>query len=282
MYDTQCTGPAMRTIAVAIIVLAAVCSSQGASETNLLTNGSFRFGTGLNPSAWTLDPNGVYWDKTYGQDDSFSMSLLDNNPLYNQGDDYLFQTVSVIKGGDYRVTWWRQSEGYATFGDHTNIELTITSGAMVSAMSRHELGDRQWRQFTKDFTAGATTASIRFTADSGNLLTANLDDVTLDYLGAPALGDYNGDGIVDVNDYTVWRNAFGSANTAADGNGDGIVNAADYTVWRDHLGQHIASGNTTAVPEPSSLWLFLIAGLLAATNEATHRCVPAGASDLSS
>jgi Subtilase family len=79
-----------------------------------------------------------------------------------------------------------------------------------------------------------------------------------------SLGDYDGNGIVQANDYTVWKNDFGTANAAADGNGDGVVNAADYTIWRDHLGQSVpASGSAATVPEPSAVCLFLIAAICA-------------------
>jgi hypothetical protein len=74
-------------------------------------------------------------------------------------------------------------------------------------------------------------------------------------------GDYNGDGIVDASDYTVWKNAFGTANSAVDGNGNGVVDAADYTIWRDHLGLHV-SGSGAAVPEPSGMALLSVAGIL--------------------
>ncbi|TWT85891.1 Soluble aldose sugar dehydrogenase YliI precursor [Posidoniimonas polymericola] len=57
-------------------------------------------------------------------------------------------------------------------------------------------------------------------------------------------GDYDIDGDVDQDDYTVWRSTYGSnLLLAADGNGDGVVNAADYTVWRDNIG--------AALPAPS-------------------------------
>ncbi|MEN0109607.1 MAG: hypothetical protein AAF805_02680 [Planctomycetota bacterium] len=51
-----------------------------------------------------------------------------------------------------------------------------------------------------------------------------------------APGDYDRDGDVDADDYTVWSMAFGETGVGlgADGNGDGVVDAADYVVWRDN------------------------------------------------
>ncbi|MEX2317067.1 MAG: S8 family serine peptidase [Pirellulales bacterium] len=82
-----------------------------------------------------------------------------------------------------------------------------------------------------------------------------------------ARGDYNGDTIVDRDDYDFWKLHYGEPGNAfagADGNGDGIVNAADYTVWRNALAGIPAPGS--AVPEPGGLVLLLlaVAGCIAA------------------
>lgn len=69
---------------------------------------------------------------------------------------------------------------------------------------------------------------------------------------APIIGDFDGDGDVDLDDYTRWRQRFGSADALADGNGDGAVNAADYTIWRDAF---VAS--SAVVPEPTALAMTL-------------------------
>jgi hypothetical protein len=83
----------------------------------------------------------------------------------------------------------------------------------------------------------------------------------------PMVGDYNGNGIVDAADYTVWRDGqagwmphdatpgsvdesdydywltnFGSSTEpgkAGDYNANGLVDAADYTVWRDSLDRRL-------------------------------------------
>jgi hypothetical protein len=78
-------------------------------------------------------------------------------------------------------------------------------------------------------------------------------------------GDYNGDQIVDIQDYNFWRTNFGGAvspGTGADGNGNGVIDAADYVVWRNNLSA--GTGSAAAVPEPSGLALLAIVGVLLA------------------
>jgi uncharacterized lipoprotein YddW (UPF0748 family) len=81
-------------------------------------------------------------------------------------------------------------------------------------------------------------------------------------------GDFDGNGLVEIADYTTWRNAFGEAvepGAGSDGNGDGFVNAADYTVWRNiFTGQgSLSSLDASAVPEPMTLLQSLLVALAA-------------------
>ncbi len=100
-----------------------------------------------------------------------------------------------------------------------------------------------------------------------------LDNVSHNPLGllaaASITGDYNGDGIVNVADYNMWRSMQGSPvtpGTKADGNSNGIVDAGDYITWRKLIsmagGTSIGGG---AVPEPAGLLLITTGtiGLLA-------------------
>jgi peptidyl-prolyl cis-trans isomerase A (cyclophilin A) len=79
-------------------------------------------------------------------------------------------------------------------------------------------------------------------------------------------GDYNFDGLVNADDYSVWRRSFGSTTAAdADGNGNGRVDAADFVVWRSSLaGSAAGSLNAIpmAVPEPSMAVIATGASLL--------------------
>jgi hypothetical protein len=77
-------------------------------------------------------------------------------------------------------------------------------------------------------------------------------------------GDFDGSGVVDEGDYTLWKNTFGlTGDQAADGNGNGVVDAADYTVWRDHCGTAGGGALTTTatVPEPATALMALAASI---------------------
>jgi Glycosyl hydrolase family 99/Dockerin type I domain len=84
------------------------------------------------------------------------------------------------------------------------------------------------------------------------------------------LGDYDGDGDVDENDFLTWRASFGTTTvaygTGADGNADGVVDARDYVVWRDSMTAYGSGGGASVsnapVPEPTSLALVYCATLV--------------------
>jgi subtilisin-like proprotein convertase family protein len=61
------------------------------------------------------------------------------------------------------------------------------------------------------------------------------------------LGDINCDGLVDIRDYGLWRQAFGQqgASNPADLNRDSIVDIRDYGLWRANFGQ---TGATNCIP----------------------------------
>jgi hypothetical protein len=96
-------------------------------------------------------------------------------------------------------------------------------------------------------------------------------------------GDFNGNGVVDAADYTVWRDNLGSSSNAPlHGNGDATVGVGpgDYTLWKSNFGATaLASGppalttgrilysplvagagsmSGSAVPEPATAWLLAI------------------------
>jgi hypothetical protein len=69
------------------------------------------------------------------------------------------------------------------------------------------------------------------------------------------LGDINGDGIVDIRDYGIWRQSFGQTNcgNVADLDANCIVDSRDYGIWRQHFGETAggtAPGGARAAAQP--------------------------------
>lgn len=120
----------------------------------------------------------------------------------------------------------------------------------------------------------------------GNALTTlSADDITftwtnsfgdvfdgrVEYIGvAPELdGDYNGDGMVNLADYTVWRDNLGGTATLPGDTTPGNVTVGDYTVWKNNFGLSGAAALTkvspTNVPEPAAALLLLLGAASALT-----------------
>ena len=73
---------------------------------------------------------------------------------------------------------------------------------------------------------------------------------------ATTVGDFNGDGIVDAADYTVWRDLLGVSSSEA-----------DYTVWAANYGDTTNSSAAT-MPEPHGLSVIALAAMLGARSDA--------------
>lgn len=81
-------------------------------------------------------------------------------------------------------------------------------------------------------------------------VTYGVAGLTIELTGFSLPGDFNGDGVVNSADYTVWRSNF-----------DAPYTSADYTVWRDNFGATAPS--TVSVPEPATIFLLTFAALAA-------------------
>ncbi|MEQ8849463.1 dockerin type I domain-containing protein [Botrimarina sp.] len=77
---------------------------------------------------------------------------------------------------------------------------------------------------------------------------------------AESEGDFNGDGVVNAADYTLFRDSLASETAigaGADGNANGVVDPEDYRYW---IGNYGAQRDPAAgVPEPAAVLLLAIA-----------------------
>ena len=114
-------------------------------------------------------------------------------------------------------------------------------------------------------TGAADTSSISSIAATGGLdvVLMGLSTESITPPGVP--GDYNGNGVVDAADYTVWRDHLGQSSPGYtlqnEGASTGTVDASDYDFWKAHFGASGAGASVVgggAVPEPSTLVLALV------------------------
>lgn len=85
------------------------------------------------------------------------------------------------------------------------------------------------------------------------------------YVEEGVVGDYNDDGVVNLADYTVWRDNLGTSIALPNedpSSTPGVVTTEDYDVWKGNFGagQLVAASvvGASTVPEPASLGLIAV------------------------
>ena len=209
----------------------------------------------------------LYDDGTYGFFDSFALTDdSDGNPPTDLNrdifgteydkesvdgkNDFLAQLgqVAVLQDDykvrlEYEVTDFESGSDVivTAFIDDVQIDLDTSDGVETNPE------DRDSYTFTWDF------ENQNYIALNGRAQTSvSFDNLLIETLSSGLAGDYNGDGTVDVADYTVWRDGQSPDSTEA-----------GYNLWRDNFGATLPSASSTSsVPEPSAS-LLIVLGVLA-------------------
>lgn len=183
------------------------------------------------------------------------------------------QPFTVDADGEYDISVTWSSEGdetvdiYLYVFDEPFDQKTFNSVAGSKDTDRF-IDTPITRLFDADLVAGTTYYLVAASLDT--VVPADLiGEVSLAGPGVATLaqavsGDFNGDGSVDVADYTVWRDNYGSADESSlNGAGDGSngVDIADYQLWKANFGEPSTSA-PVQTPEPATcLLLIFTAGM---------------------
>lgn len=203
-----------------------------------------------------------------GQGDNFTAQLVSNHNTWNGaafavsaadfasldlGDGAAQQIAQVLRGV-------RQADGsLPNIGSFLKL---VASSNLVNAGT------------PASFTFGGVTYNLPYDGSAPDL-------GAFEYLA----GDFNGNGVVDMADYTVWRKYEGTNHVLLYDNGLGTpIGAAHYALWRNNFGKSLLAGRSGLVsdgtiPEPASWLLALLAAsilggrLRSDTNHRIKNCI---------
>jgi hypothetical protein len=128
-----------------------------------------------------------------------------------------------------------------------------------------DIDPQDYAQLTSNFGATSTDRDV-FYADGDLNADGRVDGTDaatlLGLYQGRKQGDFNADGVVNIADYTVWRDNLGQyTGGLADSNGDGWVNQADLAAWRSHFGRAIGALFPFSIPEPTTITLLAAAAI---------------------
>jgi formylglycine-generating enzyme required for sulfatase activity len=207
----------------------------------------------------------AYYDGTsatyYDYPTKSDVAPNNNIPASDTGNSANYYAAGFTQEESYPMTtvgaYTLSQSAYGTYDQAGNLwEWTETYGANSNGTTNTSLRVRRGGAYDSD--ASTLNASYRESLASG--LENEQTGFRLATIPTPAgiPGDYNGNNIVDAQDYVLWRKSPGTYG------GD----PAGYNAWRAHFGQTPASGTSamgltpSSVPEPSCVFLFGLGLLL--------------------
>ncbi len=262
---------------------------------NLLADPSFENFSSAGPDGtggWQLFNNASYASGEVVPQDGFNALKVFGPFQGSTNASGAFQNVPATAGQQFEGTVYAYSPSFDSISgtqNYTNITLSFVNaaGQVIGSVNfspgtnekntpifdgrdpNMVAAQDQWIPYSVDAVAPDGTAFVREslffiqlypgnTNKGGAVWFDNASLVSLTGQAVALLGDYNGNGVVDMADYVLWRNGGPLQNDPT----PGVVDSSDYTFWRAHFGNTSGSGaglGSAAVPEPCS-WLLAMFG----------------------
>ncbi len=262
-----------------VIVYGAV----GTEGTAVLQENATPIGDGVFDTAWlgTLASNGD-WYVLGGLTNGDHVAIKNGDLLAKAGDiapngyAYDDNAAGAIDGnsnGNYIWVWDTENPdpGADELLVYNNTTALLTQGETISLDFGDDLMDVVVEEFgfvaARLSDSGWVYAMVSFSDTDDNFLGPAFIRFMVDQGSTVLPGDYNLDGIVNLADYTIWRNNLGAPGetlgAGRDPNVTGAVNAQDYDWWKANFGATTANNPTPLamrVPEPTALSLLLAGG----------------------
>ena len=183
------------------------------------------------------------------------------------------QTGAAVKADYYEITSAGSAlnaVGWSSLQDQNQAGFPAGNG---TGNGWEEAGGSGAKVLSESYLTGNSTVANSASLGIGAAFNVGgAHDLVFKYGALPGVaGDYNGNGVVDAADYTVWRDHLGQSFTMPNDATPGVVGALDYDVWKINFGatvgptdpsklvtgfvRYVTSGATAAVPEPSAVVL---------------------------
>lgn len=246
-------------------------------------------GGGLNPNytkartnGWSMETTAQFLSTTGGANQGLSVFFDDRQYVVVMNRDAAGNLLGLVQTAPSTYTTY-QLQSSATAGNYHHYELRYDPATQLVSFYFDSSKKHTWSGVggihENLFAFGSIIPST-----GGE---ANFRETNAYILSPPPTpaeqGDFNGDGVVNLADYSLWRDSLGSTTfLAADANRNGRVDTLDYAVWKQNFGTELPSAITTLaselVPEPKSMLTLCIAvGVLLARKKGPdcHECNPA-------
>jgi xylan 1,4-beta-xylosidase len=206
-----------------------------------------------------------YW-RTSSTPTDYRIRLTDLAP----GDYKVTETRIDKDHGNYRTQWLIDSAGFPRPGNFSQYDMKPLVGLTdPDAFALWNANYATYQAMANDMDMGTATYAVDSSGILDIVVQLPAHAVSFFDIASALLGDFNGNGVVDAADYTLWRDNLGGDSSVLSGNGSGsaTVVQADYDLWKQNFGSYrTVSG--TAIPEPSSL---LMMGLVLAIASGLRR-----------
>jgi len=189
----------------------------------------------------------------------------DNGGLNSLGwDSFGAQGLDIVDGPDADTTPGSSlGETWSIAGGVDEEETSTNLLAELFLLGETTFLDGEFKSIGTGYntSVGDTDLAFSYSTPNGTLLGTVVYDPVV---AATLPGDFNGDQVVNMLDYNVWRDNVGASESVLEpgssDDGTNTVDIGDYTTWQSNFGATAAGSAITsdsAVPEPSTLLLGL-------------------------
>lgn len=198
---------------------------------------------------WHLDYNTPV---ASGKNDLYSVAL--HEILHALGIGSSDTWDSWIQG-----TTWTGPEAVAENGGSGATLIQVGGSHIFEGVMSRSIVDGEMQEAAMDPTITVGNRKYLTTLDLAFLRDINYDTITPNF--DELAGDYDDNGIVDIRDYTLWRDNVGAAaGTLPNDTAGGTIGSAQYLAWKNNFAGTLSGSlsGSNLVPEPATECALLI------------------------